>query len=92
MTIQVAPDDCTGCGICVDVCPARSKEEVKHKAIDMCPTPDHLDDERDSWEFFLSIPDPDPATVRAETVKGSQHQPPLFEFSGACAGCGETRT
>ena len=90
MTIQVAPDDCTGCGICVDVCPARSKEQVKHKAIDMCPKLDHLDDERANWDFFTSIADPDPATVRAETVKGSQQLPPLFEFSGACAGCGET--
>ncbi|MGZ8630091.1 MAG: pyruvate:ferredoxin (flavodoxin) oxidoreductase [Actinomycetota bacterium] len=90
MTIQVAPDDCTGCGICVDVCPARSKEEVKHKAIDMRPKLEHLDDERASWDFFTSIPDPDPATVRAETVKGSQQLPPRFEFSGACAGCGET--
>ena len=90
MTIQVAPDDCTGCGICVDVCPARSKEEVKHKAIDMRPKLDHLETERANWEFFGSIPDPDPSSVRAETVKGSQQLPPLFEFSGACAGCGET--
>jgi pyruvate-ferredoxin/flavodoxin oxidoreductase len=90
MTIQVAPDDCTGCGICVDVCPARSKEEVKHKAIDMCPKDDHLDVERANWEFFGSIADPEPSTVRAETVKGSQQLRPLFEFSGACAGCGET--
>ncbi|MGZ8582459.1 MAG: pyruvate:ferredoxin (flavodoxin) oxidoreductase [Actinomycetota bacterium] len=90
MTIQVAPDDCTGCGICVDVCPARSKEQIKHKAIDMCPKLDHLDDERANWDFFSSIVDPDPTTVRAETVKGSQQLPPLFEFSGACAGCGET--
>jgi pyruvate-ferredoxin/flavodoxin oxidoreductase len=90
MTIQVAPDDCTGCGICVDVCPARSKTEVRHKAIDMRAKDDHLDDERTNWDFFASIPDPDPAAVRAETVKGSQQLRPLFEFSGACAGCGET--
>jgi pyruvate-ferredoxin/flavodoxin oxidoreductase len=90
MTIQVAPDDCTGCGICVDVCPARSKEEVRHKAIDMSPKADHLDDERANWEFFAAIADPDRSTVRAETVKGSQQLRPLFEFSGACAGCGET--
>jgi pyruvate-ferredoxin/flavodoxin oxidoreductase len=90
MTIQVAPDDCTGCGICVDVCPARSKEQVKHKSIDMCPKEDHLEAERANWDFFVEIPDPDPARVRAETVKGSQQLRPLFEFSGACAGCGET--
>ena len=90
MTIQVAPDDCTGCGICVDVCPARSKERVNHKSIDMCPKEDHLEAERANWDFFAAIPDPDPARVRAETVKGSQQLRPLFEFSGACAGCGET--
>jgi pyruvate-ferredoxin/flavodoxin oxidoreductase len=90
MTIQVAPDDCTGCGICVDVCPARSKEEIKHKSIDMEPKEPHLDEERAWFDFFLEIPDPDPSSVRADTVKGSQQLPPLFEFSGACAGCGET--
>ena len=90
MTIQVAPDDCTGCGICVDVCPARSKEEIKHKAIDMEPKEPHLDRERAWFDFFLDIADPDPASVRADTVKGSQQLPPMFEYSGACAGCGET--
>ena len=90
MTIQVAPDDCTGCGICVDVCPARSKEEVKHKAIDMCPNDEHLDDEREWFDFFLTIPDPSRTDVRTDTVKGSQQLRPLFEYSGACAGCGET--
>jgi pyruvate-ferredoxin/flavodoxin oxidoreductase len=90
MTIQVAPDDCTGCGICVDVCPAHSKEQVKHKSIDMEPKEGHLEQERASFDFFLSIPDPDRTQVRADTVKGSQQLRPLFEFSGACAGCGET--
>ena len=90
MTIQVAPDDCTGCGICVDICPARSKEEVKHKSIDMCPKEEHLEQERDWFDFFMDIADPDPSTVRADTVKGSQQLPPLFEYSGACSGCGET--
>jgi pyruvate-ferredoxin/flavodoxin oxidoreductase len=90
MTIQVAPDDCTGCGVCVDVCPAKSKEEVKHKAINMDAKRDHLDAERANWDFFLSIPEPDRARVRMGTVKGSQLLEPLFEFSGACAGCGET--
>ena len=90
MTIQVAPDDCTGCGVCVDVCPAKSKEEVKHKAINMEPKRDHLDVERVNWDFFLTIPEPDRSTVRTATVKGSQLFNPLIEFSGACAGCGET--
>jgi len=90
MTIQVAPDDCTGCGICVDVCPARSKEEVKHKAIDMEPKPDHVEAERANWDFFSAIADPPRTSVRTDTVKGSQQLRPLFEFSGACSGCGET--
>jgi pyruvate-ferredoxin/flavodoxin oxidoreductase len=88
--VQVAPDDCTGCGLCVDVCPAKDKEKVKHKAIDMEPKLDHLDQERASWDFFLTIPDVDRTKVKADTIKGSQLLLPLFEFSGACAGCGET--
>jgi pyruvate-ferredoxin/flavodoxin oxidoreductase len=90
MTIQVAPDDCTGCGICVDICPAHSKEEVKHRAIDMLSKDDHMDRERANWDFFLTIPDASRTDVRPETVKGSQQLRPLMEFSGACAGCGET--
>ena len=90
MTIQVAPDDCTGCGVCVDVCPAKSKEEVRHKAINMEPKADHLDVERENWEFFLTIPEPPREQFKLETVKGSQMLEPLFEFSGACSGCGET--
>jgi pyruvate-ferredoxin/flavodoxin oxidoreductase len=90
MTIQVAPDDCTGCGVCVDVCPAHSKQEVKHRAIDMLPKEEHLDVERANWDYFLELPDPARSEVRADTVKGSQQLRPLMEFSGACAGCGET--
>ncbi|MCA9202611.1 MAG: 2-oxoacid:acceptor oxidoreductase family protein, partial [Planctomycetales bacterium] len=90
MTIQVAPDDCTGCGVCVDVCPARSKEAVKHKAINMSPKLEHLDRERTNFDFFLSLPEADRRQVKSDTVKGSQVFEPLFEFSGACAGCGET--
>jgi len=90
LTVQVAPDDCTGCGICVDVCPAFSKEEVRHKSINMEPAIAHRDAERPMWEFFERIPEIDRATVRHDTVKGSQLLQPLFEFSGACAGCGET--
>jgi pyruvate-ferredoxin/flavodoxin oxidoreductase len=90
LTIQVAPDDCTGCGVCVDICPAKSKEQVKHKAIDMEPKLDHLDTERDRFAAFLEIPDADRVDVKLDTVKGSQLIKPLFEYSGACAGCGET--
>ena len=90
MAIQVAPDDCTGCAVCVDVCPAHAKGEIKHRAIDMMPKAEYLDRERANWDFFLTIPDPDRTDVRTDTVKGSQQVRPLFEFSGACAGCGET--
>ena len=90
LTIQVAPDDCTGCGVCVDVCPAKSKQVVKHKAINMEPKNRHLDRERQNFDYFLTLPELDRAEVKLETVKGSQLLQPLFEFSGACAGCGET--
>ena len=90
LTIQVAPDDCTGCGVCVQICPAHSKEEVRHRAIDMAPKPADLDAERANFEFFLAIPDPPRSLLKLESVKGSQLARPLFEFSGACAGCGET--
>jgi pyruvate-ferredoxin/flavodoxin oxidoreductase len=90
LTVQVLPDDCTGCGICVDVCPAFSKQEVRHKSINLEPAIDHVASERPMWEFFERIPEIDRAIVRHDTVKGSQLFQPLFEFSGACAGCGET--
>jgi len=90
LTIQVAPDDCTGCGICVDVCPAKSKTEARHKSINMEPVADHADVERRRWDFFQSIPPLDRNLLPHDTVKGSQVLEPLFEFSGACAGCGET--
>jgi pyruvate-ferredoxin/flavodoxin oxidoreductase len=90
LTVQVAPDDCTGCGICVDVCPAFSKEQVRHKSINMAPAAEHRDAQRPLWEFFESIPEIDRSAVRHDTVKGSQLLQPLFEFSGACSGCGET--
>jgi pyruvate-ferredoxin/flavodoxin oxidoreductase len=90
ITIQVAPDDCTGCGVCVDVCPAKSKTEVRHKSINMEPAIEHRDVERRRWDFFLSIPELDRDLLPHDSVKGAQALQPLFEFSGACAGCGET--
>ncbi len=90
LTIQVAPDDCTGCGVCVDVCPAKSKTDTSHKAIDMAPVAAHRDTERTRWDFFRSIPRLDRDLLPHDTVKGSQVLEPLFEFSGACGGCGET--
>lgn len=90
LTVQVAPDDCTGCGICVDVCPAVSKLRADHKSIDLLPALDHRDQERPRWEFFETIPEARRGEVRSDTVKGSQLLQPLMEFSGACAGCGET--
>jgi pyruvate-ferredoxin/flavodoxin oxidoreductase len=90
LTIQVAPDDCTGCAVCVNICPAKSKEQVKHKAINMEPKDDHLERERENYEYFLDIPEVDRTTVNLVSVKGSQALEPLFEYSGACSGCGET--
>ncbi len=90
MTIQVAPDDCTGCGICVDTCPAHAKEAVGHRSINLEPKRDHLEVEQERFDFFLEIPEIDRTTIEPATVKGSQMLEPLFEFSGACEGCGET--
>ena len=90
LTVQVAPDDCTGCGICVDVCPARSKTSARHKSIDLLPAAEHRAEERTHYDAFLALPEVDRASIRHDTVKGSQLLQPLFEFSGACSGCGET--
>ena len=90
IVVQVLPDDCTGCGVCVDICPAKSKEVVKHKAINMEPKGPHLERERRNFEHFLALPEVDRDDVKVATVKGSQFLQPLFEFSGACVGCGET--
>jgi pyruvate-ferredoxin/flavodoxin oxidoreductase len=90
LTVQVAPDDCTGCGICVETCPAKSKEEIRHKSIDLLPRGPELDRERAHYDFFLQIPELDRTHVKVDSIKGSQLLEPLFEFSGACSGCGET--
>jgi pyruvate-ferredoxin/flavodoxin oxidoreductase len=89
-TLQVAIEDCTGCGICVDVCPARNKSEARLKAINMRPQPPLRGAEPENWSFFLSIPELDRRRVSLEHIRAQQVQQPLFEFSGACAGCGET--
>ena len=89
-TIQVAPEDCTGCGLCVHACPAKDKREPKRKAINMTFQPPIRATERENYRFFLSLPDFDRTQVKLNTVKGSQLLRPLFEYSGACAGCGET--
>ena len=89
-TIQVAPEDCTGCGACVHVCPAKNKANPQRKAINMEFQPPLREQERQNYQFFLSIPDFDRTALKMNTVKGSQLCRPLFEYSGACAGCGET--
>ena len=88
-TIQVAPEDCTGCGICVAVCPAKDKSNPKHKAIDMVAQAPLREAEAANFKFFLDLPNPDRTALKSD-VKGTQFMEPLFEFSGACAGCGET--
>lgn len=89
-TIQVAPEDCTGCGVCVEMCPARNKRETRLKAINMVPQPPIRMQERENFKFFLDLPEYDRRLVRLSSVKTNQLLQPLFEFSGACAGCGET--
>lgn len=89
-TLQVAAEDCTGCGACVYNCPAKNKTDEGRKAINMTFQAPLREAEAKNWEFFLNLPDTDPALVNRATLKGSQLLPPMFEFSGACAGCGET--
>jgi len=88
-TIQVAPEDCTGCALCVAVCPAKNKSNPREKAINMRMQAPLLADERTNYKFFLDLPKPDRATLK-DDVKFTQFKEPLFEYSGACAGCGET--
>jgi len=88
-TVQVAPEDCTGCSLCVMMCPAKDKANPSHRAIDMAPQPPLRDAERANYAFFLNLPEVDRTRVKHD-VKGTQFLEPLFEYSGACAGCGET--
>lgn len=89
-TLQVSPEDCTGCSLCVEACPVKNKQQVGRKAINMAPQPPLREQEKKNWEFFLTLPDIDPAGLNLAALKNAQLLPPLFEFSGACAGCGET--
>jgi pyruvate-ferredoxin/flavodoxin oxidoreductase len=89
-SLQVAAEDCTGCTLCVEVCPARNKTETKLKAINMRPQAPLRDQERENWNFFLTLPEMDRRKVKTTTLRQQQLMRPLFEFSGACAGCGET--
>ncbi|MDR7522504.1 MAG: pyruvate:ferredoxin (flavodoxin) oxidoreductase [Armatimonadota bacterium] len=88
-SLQVSPEDCTGCSLCVMVCPVKDKANPKHKAIDMAPQRPLREAERQNWEFFLTLPEFDRTRLKHD-VKDTQFMTPLFEFSGACAGCGET--
>jgi pyruvate-ferredoxin/flavodoxin oxidoreductase len=89
-TLQVAPEDCTGCGVCVEVCPVKSKSDAGHKAINMDPQEPLRAPERENWDFFLTLPEVDRSRLSHGQVKDLQLLQPLFEFSGACSGCGET--
>lgn len=88
-TIQCAPEDCTGCGICVEACPAKNKSDATKKAINLTPHEDVVECEKKNYDYFLSLPNPE-ATTLGNDLKSSQFKQPLFEYSGACAGCGET--
>lgn len=89
-SIQVAPEDCTGCGICVDVCPAKNKSKPRLKALNMEPQRPLRETEVQNWDYFLTLPHPQRQSLNLHKISHQQMQEPLFEFSGACAGCGET--
>jgi pyruvate-ferredoxin/flavodoxin oxidoreductase len=89
-TVQVAPEDCTGCALCVEVCPAKDKSQVGRKAINMANQLPLREPEVKNWDFFINLPEVDRSTFSPRTIKNSQLLEPLFEFSGACSGCGET--
>ncbi|MCB9446194.1 MAG: pyruvate:ferredoxin (flavodoxin) oxidoreductase [Ardenticatenaceae bacterium] len=88
--LQVSPEDCTGCTLCVDVCPVKNKQQPKFKALNMAAQPPLREQERENWDFFLTLPEIDRTIIPMNQVKYTQLLQPLFEFSGACAGCGET--
>lgn len=89
-TLQVSPEDCTGCGLCIENCPAKNKTNPNLKAINMVTQPPIREQEVKNWEFFLEIPEVDRRELKLNAVRNVQYLQPLFEFSGSCAGCGET--
>jgi pyruvate-ferredoxin/flavodoxin oxidoreductase len=90
ISYQVAPEDCTGCGLCVDICPIRDKSNASRKALNMRPIEPLLEQEKENWTFYLQIPETDRTELKINTIKGAMALEPLFEFSGSCSGCGET--
>ncbi|MBS3965613.1 MAG: pyruvate:ferredoxin (flavodoxin) oxidoreductase [Methylomonas sp.] len=90
ISYQVAPEDCTGCSLCVDICPIRDKTNVSRKALNMRAQAPLREQERYNWDYFLSLPEYDRTRLKTNTIKGAMVLQPLFEFSGACVGCGET--
>ena len=88
-TLQVAPEDCTGCTLCVEVCPAKDRKDPSRRALAMAPQRELREAERRNYSWFLGLPEADRAAVKLD-VKGTQLLQPLLEYSGACAGCGET--
>ncbi len=89
-TLQVSPEDCTGCALCIEACPVKDKRQVGHKAINMQAQPPLREQESKNWDFFLQLPTTDCTAINLSAIKNSQLLEPLFEFSGACSGCGET--
>ncbi len=89
-TVQIAPEDCTGCTLCVEACPVKDKTQAGRKALNMAPQPPIRASEAANWDFFYNLPEVDRTLINPSTIKNSQLLQPLFEFSGACAGCGET--
>ncbi|NOT84656.1 MAG: pyruvate:ferredoxin (flavodoxin) oxidoreductase, partial [Methylococcaceae bacterium] len=90
ISYQVAPEDCTGCTLCVDICPIRDKSNASRKALNMQPQLPLRETERENWDYFLALPEYDRRLLKTNTIKGAMVLQPLFEFSGACVGCGET--
>jgi len=89
-SLQIAPEDCTGCGVCFEVCPVKNKSNISLKALNMSPQMPLRAPEAENWDFFLKLPDVDRNILKVSNIRQQQMQRPLFEFSGACAGCGET--
>ncbi|MEH8110770.1 pyruvate:ferredoxin (flavodoxin) oxidoreductase [Aeromonas veronii] len=88
--LQVAPEDCTGCNLCVEVCPAKDRSNPDRKAINMASRLDHLDEQKANYDFFLDLPERSAEQLERIDIRTSQLISPLFEYSGACSGCGET--